>query len=159
VDPAADRVGVEGGQPEWPVFSVRHADATAYAEQQGARLPLEDEWEKMARGVDGRTYPWGDRFDATLCSNLFFHRDNASPTALGAFPTDVSVYGVRDVGGSMRSWCADPTFDGSPERAPMRGGCWNGPAGLSRCASRFGHRRESAESYVGARLVRYLSPR
>jgi serine/threonine-protein kinase len=150
-------------EPRWPVFGVSWRDAVAYAawrsERDGCtyRLPLEDEVEKAARGVDGRFYPWGDGFDRTLCKMGDSRRGRARPEPIGAFPTDVSVYGVRDLAGSMRDWCGDEEFDGDATLRPVRGGSWNYDPRFCRAACRLGRPPWRVFAYNGFRLAKSVT--
>jgi serine/threonine-protein kinase len=155
-------VGPDGVEwdPRWPVFGVSWHDAVAYTEwasmRDGVRyrLPREQEREKAARGVDGRFYPWGDRFDRTLCKMGDSRRGPARPEPVGAFPSDVSVYGVRDVAGSMRDWCDDLEFDGDSTSRPVRGGSWNYDPRFCRAACRLGRPPWRIFAYNGFRLAK-----
>jgi hypothetical protein len=88
-----------GARRDHPIVYL--PDARAYARSRGARLPFEIEWEKAARGVDGRVYPWGDRFDPTFCKMRDSRSYTQQPEPNGTFPTDESPYGVRDLAGGM----------------------------------------------------------
>lgn len=104
-------------QPDWPVIHVDWVGARAYlawlAERSGRpwRLPGELEWEKAARGVDGRWYPWGDHLDPSWCCMTASHVGRKLPADVDTYPVDISPYGVRGMGGNMRDWCLDT--DGS----------------------------------------------
>ncbi len=159
VVPEVDRDG-DRWDPEWPVFGISWADARAYAawraEETGQPWQLVPErwWEKAARGVDGRGYPWGDRFDASLCKMKASRAGAARPEAVGAFEGDVSVYGVRDTAGGLRDWCAEEHFDDDPDRRVVRGGAWGSAPAFCRTAGRGGLAAWSVSSYVGLRLCR-----
>lgn len=92
-------------------------DACAYAqwlsqkEQKAWRLPTEWEWEKSARGTDGRAYPWGDFFDPSWCCNRLSHQGSPQVVGIDQFPTDQSPYGVMGMGGNIAEWCLDPHED------------------------------------------------
>jgi serine/threonine protein kinase/formylglycine-generating enzyme required for sulfatase activity len=96
-----------------PVLLVSWFDAVAYcdwkAQKTGrpVRLPTEMEWEKAARGVDGRVFPWGNSFDATFCLMRSSRKSFPQPEPVGSFAVDVSPYGVREMAGSTRNWVAD----------------------------------------------------
>ncbi len=103
----------EGHLWKLPVLLIDWFDAVAYcrwrSEREGVeiRLPTEVEWEKAARGTDGRFYPWGDHFDPTFCLMRFSRPFHPQPEPIGTFPIDASPYGVRDMAGGMREWIAD----------------------------------------------------
>ena len=96
-----------------PAFLVNWFDAVAYCRWRSARdavayrLPIEVEWEKAARGTDGRFYPWGDHFDPTFCKMRESRSVLPQPEPNGTFPIDTSPYGVRDMAGGMREWLGD----------------------------------------------------
>jgi eukaryotic-like serine/threonine-protein kinase len=96
-----------------PVTLVDWFDAVAYCRWQTevlgtpVRLPTEFEWEKAARGTDGRAHPWGDHFDPTFCLMRASRPYIPQAEPVGTFPTDVSPYGVHDMAGGMREWMGD----------------------------------------------------
>jgi serine/threonine-protein kinase len=97
--------------PRWPVLAVDWRDALACCAWRSARdgrlytLPHEDEFEKAARGVDARVYPWGNEIDACFCHTNFSLPGGMSPLPVGSFPIDASPYGVRDLAGGAATWC------------------------------------------------------
>ena len=166
--------------PRAPVVMIPHAAAEAYArwyaERTGLpwRLPGELEWEKAARGVDGRRFPWGERFDPTWANCRETRPFEPELALVDTHPVDVSPYGVRGMGGNIREWCADLFLrEGPPmpqQRATVavahnreavrvvRGGGWadNGEEGA------ITSRRESVPAdarapWLGFRLVRSVS--
>jgi serine/threonine protein kinase/formylglycine-generating enzyme required for sulfatase activity len=162
---------------DWPAMMVDWSTAVAYArwsaDRDGLpwRLCAELEWEKAARGVDGRFFPWGDRFDPTFCSMRQSGPGRGTPTPIDAFPVDESPYGVRGMSGNMRDWCADawvPSEDAHrtsivavpwpPEADDRprvdRGGCWFDAAINLHLAGRRRNAPDIRGSYLGFRLAR-----
>jgi serine/threonine-protein kinase len=153
-----------------PVVMVSWWDACAYAAWLRARTGLpwrlltEWEWEKAARGVDGRFYPWGDRFDATWACLRESHPKTILPASIHAFPGDESPYGVRGCAGNMSDWCTlatdTPSADGQQGAdAPMvvaRGGAWSLVERHARIAQRRVLPQVLTRQTVGFRLARDL---
>ncbi len=123
---------VNGSYPEgWadrPVTWVSIEDARAYAAWAGKRLPHEWEWQYAAQGTDGRIYPWGNQWDASVVPAPDRGRDMRPPTAVSAHPKGASPFGVLDLVGNVWQW-TDEYLDEHTRAAILRGGSYYQPQG------------------------------
>ena len=130
--------------PDHPVSGISWEEARDYALWSGKRLPSEAEWEKAARGVDGRLYPWGNEFRKEFCNCLESNRQ--SNIQVGSFAQGQSPFGCFDMAGNVLEWTADGylaypgntgAFPARSDYRVARGGSWYYPGTVLRCSNRY----------------------
>ena len=157
------------GFEDHPVTDVSWHDAHAYAAWAGKRLPSEAEWEKSARGDDGRKYPWGKEDPDP--SRAHFGRRSTGTAPVGSFPAGASPYGVQDLAGNVWEWCEDSDsaefYTSGPSHDPcnrrpaaeacrrvVRGGSWMFDGSSMRTYARSSFDPGTGSNGIGFRCAR-----
>ncbi|MCZ6676090.1 MAG: SUMF1/EgtB/PvdO family nonheme iron enzyme [Candidatus Poribacteria bacterium] len=158
--------------PDCPVVGVSWHDAQAFLDwlnglrNTAYRLLTEAEWEKAARGVDGREYPWGNEWAPAKANTSESRLKRLTP--IGSYPDGISPCGCYDMAGNVYEWCVDwfhpQTYRYAPAQNPqgpvegrrkvVRGGAWVGRGEFAaRCANRAAYEPIEAPHCVGIRIV------
>lgn len=168
-------VGTYGfGAPSQPVVGVSWDDAARYCAWVNARLPTEAEWERAARGLDGRPFPWGWQWDTTRANHGALRADCRDDddgyvytAPVGSFPQGASPDGLLDMAGNVMEWVADGVIGASPPGRAIdphvepsrglriaRGGAWNHAAFALRTTWRTALPQGARERNLGFRCAR-----
>ncbi|MFO7178697.1 MAG: SUMF1/EgtB/PvdO family nonheme iron enzyme [Pseudomonadota bacterium] len=156
-------------QPDYPVVFVTYFGARAYCRFRGARLPSEREFERAARGTRGRTFPWGDAYNAHGANHgrLALIENDASDgfgelAPVGSFAAGATPEGVLDLAGNVAEWVEDvyreryddPATPADTGRRTVRGGSFRSAAAWIRGAARNGVPPETVSPEIGFRCAR-----
>ena len=152
------------GRGRYPVTGVSFNQAMEYAAAVGKRLPSEAEWEKAARGADGREYPWGNEFDRNRCNCEPTRREES--TKVGEYRTGASPYGCMDMAGNVYEWTRSwyQPYPGNPDVTKdygqifrvLRGGSYRSSPFEVRCVRRHYDRMDVGRADYGLRCVKDL---
>ncbi|MCP3870032.1 MAG: SUMF1/EgtB/PvdO family nonheme iron enzyme, partial [Gammaproteobacteria bacterium] len=136
-------------QPGHPVVGVSFYEAEAFAKWTGKALPTEVQWERAARGTDGRQYPWVGEFDKEKCNTK--ESGIGKTTRVTRYPNGISPDGCYDMAGNVWEWTTSEHGDGG---LVLRGGSWDSYRGNARCAIRYRFIPFDRDVGVGFRCVR-----
>lgn len=151
----------------YPVVYVDWNMAKAYCEWRNARLPNEAEWEKAARGLNGRTYPWGEGIDVSFAN---YAPSMGDTTPVGSYEKGKSPYGVYDMAGNVSEWVSSlykpypySSTDGREDtiisdRRSLRGGSWQHFSSDVRSADRDWDYQDGVSYNYGFRCARDVTP-
>jgi serine/threonine-protein kinase len=128
-----------------PMVDLTWEQADAYCRSIGKQLPTEEQWEKAARGVDGRWYPWGDEPPTRSLANL----GTGEPSCRGSHSLGQSPYGAEDMVGNVFEFAA------AQDGPLVRGGGWSGSARFGYSAFRAPHSRSDSGLDIGFRCVQF----
>jgi len=147
----------EPSMSNFPVIMVSHNDAISHCDALDKRLPTQQEWEKAARGTDGRIYPWGNEFDvkAAVTNETDFDGHPIQPLGVGTHPKGKSPYGVMDMSGNVWEW----THSYDERYVLLKGGSFFEGRGYAKTTGALRSIPDDSKDYVGFRCVKDVEKR
>ena len=141
------------GHEDHPATSVTWYEALEYARWVGKELPTEEEWEKAARGTDGRRFAWGEEWDPERCNTRLSGYGGTTP--VDQFPSGVSPYGCYDLCGNVWEWTSTWLNEEKKQKV-LKGSSWSKYGILPWCWYRFNYEPDSGYINVGFRCIRHV---
>ncbi|MCU0285726.1 MAG: SUMF1/EgtB/PvdO family nonheme iron enzyme [Acidobacteria bacterium] len=147
-------------QEKHPATNVSFEKAKAYANWLGKEIPTEEEWEKAARGTDGRLFPWGNRWIPNNCNTKLSGISGTTP--VDEYPEGISPYGCYDMAGNVWEWTSTSReeYDGKNQTKRkvqiVRGGSWSQQGILPWCAYKYDYNPNEGMQNVGFRCIRRI---
>lgn len=148
--------GYKKDETEHPITLVSFKDAEEYCRWAGKRLPTEEQWEKAARGADGRRYPWGMEWDRERANTSLSGIVGTAP--VGSYPGGKSLVGAQDMSGNLWEWTSsdfnDPFSKATVKAKVVRGGSWGLTHRFASTYFRVGYNPTTVINNIGFRCAR-----
>ncbi len=143
---------IPAGKEKNPVAEISYFDAEAYCKSVGKRLPTLNEWEKAARGTDGREYPWGNKFDPAKANTIESEKNGSVP--VGSLSKGQSPYGVMDMAGNLWEWVDAWDASGEKKYRLSLGGSYFDDAENAKVYAELKAIPDDQHEYVGFRCAK-----
>lgn len=148
--------GYKKDEVDHPITLVNYKDADDYCKWAGKRLPTEEEWERAARGTDGRRYPWGNEWTRGRANTSLSGLVGTTP--VGSYPDGKSPVGAFDMAGNLWEWTSsdftDPLSQATAKAKVVRGGSWGLTHRFASTYFRVGYNPTTVINNIGFRCAR-----